>query len=238
MKGRWLKIFLLPLLLSVFAGAALAGYRIMVLQTVEVNCARWHYGKLVTTSCENPKAKLRAEQILKRQRGGSLLNLDLPDLSEKINNISGISSVLSRRRLPDFLEVTLVMHNPLAVWAGGGLVDMLGEHYEGESLEVLPVFKGASKRLAEQMTEFYDFAQKILHPAGIAQLQLDSNGSWMIFLQDGVLLYLGETPKRKLRRYAKHKESLADNFTAVRAVDLRYSRGFSVDGDLRDGEVI
>ena len=58
------------------------------------------------------------------------------------------------------------------------------------------------------------------------------------FLQDGVLLYLGETPKRKLRRYAKHKESLADNFTAVRAVDLRYSRGFSVDGDLRDREVI
>ena len=40
------------------------------------------------------------------------------------------------------------------------------------------------------MTEFYDFAQKTLHPAGIAQLQLDSNGSWMVFLQDGVLLYL------------------------------------------------
>ena len=191
MKGRWLKIFLLPLLLSVFAGAALAGHRIMVLQTVEVNCARWHYGKLVTAACENPKAKLRAEQILKRQRGGSLLNLDLPDLSEKINNISGISSVLSRRRLPDFLEVTLVMHNPLAVWAGGGLVDMLGEHYEGESLEVLPVFKGASKRLAEQMTEFYDFAQKTLHPAGIAQLQLDSNGSWMVFLQDERLAVFG-----------------------------------------------
>ena len=86
-----------------------------------------------------------------------------------------------KKTIADFLEVTLVMHNPLAVWAGGGLVDMLGEHYEGESLEVLPVFKGASKRLAEQMTEFYDFAQKTLHPAGIAQLQLDSNGSWMVF---------------------------------------------------------
>ena len=238
MKSRWLKIFLLPLLLSVFAGGAFAGHRIMVLQTMEVNCARWHYGKLVATPCENPKAKLRAEKILKRQRGGSLLNLDLSNLSEKINSISGISSVLSRRRLPDFLEVTLVMHNPLAVWAGGGLVDMLGEHYEGKSLEVLPVFKGASKRQAEQMTEFYDFAQKTLHPAGIAQLQLDSNGSWMIFLQDGVLLYLGETPKRTLRRYIRYKESLAKNFITVRAVDLRYSRGFSVDGNLRDEEAI
>ena len=233
---RWRLIFLLTVLVCTGGYAyAYVERDMMTLQISKVKCARWHNDELAPVSCENPKIKERAKKMIKNLHGDSLLSLDLAALTQNLKSISGINAVHARRRLPNLLEVTLIMHRPLAIWADGGLVDVMGKHYEGNSLEALPVFHGASKQQSEQIAEFYDFSRKTLYPEIISQLQLESDDTWKIVLQNGKWLYIGnDTPSQKIRRYVRYRKTLDKHFAIVKSVDLRYMRGFSVDGDLHN----
>lgn len=178
-------------------------------------------------------ARSEVGRMLRDLEGRSLPMMRLPELRARILNLPGVADAHLRRRLPDVLEVKLVARRPLAAWAGGGLVDMRGVRYEGVSDSWLPVFSGPEERAAS-MADFYGEARELLKSADatIAQLRVDEGGEWMLFLRDGVMLRLGREHRReRLRRYARYAGELRRRFARVRAVDLRYEKGFSVSAD-------
>lgn len=182
-------------------------------------------------------ARAGAERMLERLEGENLLALDLDKVRAELENLPGVAGAKLRRLLPDGLEVRLIPRRPLAVWGGGGLVDVRGRRYNGAAEGWLPVFRGPAGRAAS-MADFYGSARETLSPLGaaIVQLRVGEDGEWRVFLQDGVVLYLGREKRRlRLRRYARHARRLRREFAGLRTVDLRYEKGFSVTGK-RTGE--
>ena len=181
-------------------------------------------------------ARAEVGRMMREMEGRSLPLLDLPQLRSQILALPGVADAHLRRRLPDVLEVTLVPRRPLAIWAGGGLVDVRGERYNGAADSRLPVFSGPAERAAG-MADFYGEARVLLAQsdaaiAPIAQLRVEENGEWRMFLQNGVILRLGrENRRERLQRYVRHADELHRRFARLRAVDLRYEKGFSVFAD-------
>lgn len=181
-----------------------------------------------------------AAELLRGIHGDNLILLNIAGLQRKLRTLPGVGGAEVRRRLPDTLEVQLSARRALAVWDGGGLVDSKGRRYGGTANEWLPIFRGTPGRAAS-MAAFYGEAELLLLPlgAGIAQLQVDDNGEWSVFLQNGVVLQLGrENRHARLRRYAAHANELNDRFAGLRAVDLRYEKGFAVRMALPETETI
>ena len=178
-------------------------------------------------------ARIEAEEILRSVAGDNLILLDIAGLQQRLAQVPGITDAHVRRRLPDGLEVSLTPRHPLAVWGGGGLVDVRGRRYDGVADRRLPIFHGPENRAAS-MADFYGAARKILSPLEIAVIQIEvgDDGEWRVYLQDGVMLNLGrEHRHERMRRYARYAEVLQRRFARIKAVDLRYERGFSVTGE-------
>ncbi|MGI9297002.1 MAG: cell division protein FtsQ/DivIB [Gammaproteobacteria bacterium] len=178
-------------------------------------------------------ARAEVGRMMRDLEGRNLPAMSLPNLRAQILNLPGVADAHLRRRLPDVLEVTLVARRPLASWAGGGLVDMRGARYEGTADSWLPVFSGPAERAAS-MADFYGETRALLESAdaAIAQLRVDEDGEWRLFLRDGVMLRLGrENRRERLRRYVRYAGELRRRFAQIRAVDLRYEKGFSVSTD-------
>ncbi|MBE8158173.1 MAG: FtsQ-type POTRA domain-containing protein [Betaproteobacteria bacterium] len=184
-------------------------------------------------------AHAEARRILRRLEGKNLLALNLRALRAELSNLPGVADAELRRRLPGVLEAKLIARTPLAAWGGGGLVDVRGRRYDGAAYAWLPIFHGPAG-LAAGMADFYGAAREILAPlnTAIVQLQAGGDGEWRVFLRDGVVLYLGRENRRlRLRRYARHARRLRREFAALRSVDLRYEKGFSVTGERAEEEV-
>lgn len=212
--------------------------RVPLLLIVMLSAVLWHLADRATLAAWKVEgggelARAQASEMLQEMEGVNLLRMDLVRLREQFAALPGVAEVKLRRRLPDFLHVQLSQRRPLAVWDEGILLDVRGQTYKGASSEWLPVFAGPKERAAG-MAEFYIEAQMLLTETGsqIAQLQVDDDGQWRIFLQDGAILYLGREDRRdRLLRYARHAGELQRRFAKVRAVDLRYEKGFSVSAD-------
>ena len=178
----------------------------------------------------NAAAYAETAGVLSTLRGKNLLLLNLSAWREKIEKLPTVAEARLRRRLPDTLEVELVTRRPLAVWGDGGLVDEQGRRYVGKAEERLPIFTGPVGRAAS-MADFYRRANALLLPLEerIMQLQVDENGAWRVFLEDGLVLYLGRSTRdERIRRYVRHAAPLRQRFAALKAVDLRYELGFSI----------
>ena len=178
-------------------------------------------------------ARVSVEKMMREMEGRSLAALRLPLLREQIMRQPGVADAALRRQLPDSLEIRLIEHRPLASWADGGLVDVWGVRYDGFSDKWLPQFSGPAERAAS-MADFYTDARDMLDKIGatIAHLRVDDNGEWRIFLSDGLMLQLGrDNLHKRVRRYVRHAAELRLRFAQIRAVDLRYEKGFSISLD-------
>lgn len=224
-KAAAMVVFALAL---VYAAAATAGREWLVLRSASVSCAEWSGDALLPGRCADAAAYARAVKVVSAPLGNSLPAVDLAQLRLRLAAIPGVADARLRRRLPHSLHAVLILRRPLARWAGGGLVDVAGHRYAGASDKWLPVFAGAPGDAA-QIAEFYGFAVALLPPNIIGQVQLEENGEWKLFLRDGAILYLGgEAPRKRLKRYARYRAGIEKKFGKVRAVDLRYGRGFAV----------
>lgn len=224
-KAVAMAVFALAL---VYAAAAAAGREWLVLKEVSVLCARWSGDSLLRGQCADAAARSMAVKVVNAHLGASLPAVDLAKLRLHLASIPGVADARLRRRLPHSLHAVLILRRPLARWAGGGLVDVAGRRYEGASDKWLPVFVGDGGDAA-RIAEFFGFAAGLLPQDDIGQVQLEDNGEWKVFLRDGAILYLGgEAPRKRLKRYARHRAGIEKKFGKVRAVDLRYGRGFAV----------
>lgn len=181
------------------------------------------------------QSRALAEQLLAEAKGGSIFSMDIVEWKARLEALPGVQKAHVRMRLPSTLLVRLSAAVPLARWQDGSLIDAQGGRYTGSINEALPVFRGDAARLAD-MVAFYRVANQLM-PALIAQVEVRAYGGWQIFLTDGTLVRLGRQPLRQLQRFVRHAPALAAQLPPLRVVDMRYTRGFSVQVRREEDEV-
>lgn len=212
---------------AVLAGSGVALFAV-ALMVVE---QRWIYldEASIVISGGGDEVQTHARAILMEHAGSSLLAVDLHEQKQRLENLPGVARAHLQRRLPHTLHVRLEKHQPLARWMSGGLIDIYGVRYDGSGDLSLPVFDGPPGSV-QNMIALFESAQTILADYGrIKQLELSARGEWRVFLDDGIILYLGrDRPRSRMRLYARHATQLRNQFATLRGIDLRYEHGFTV----------
>ncbi|MEO8718023.1 MAG: FtsQ-type POTRA domain-containing protein [Burkholderiales bacterium] len=179
--------------------------------------------------------RAQIEQAAEGRVDGNFFGFDLGQLRTALEALPWVRSAEVRRVWPDRLEVTLEEHVALARWAAGGLVNMQGERFAGESSAELPQFTGPLGSEAEVTRRFRRFGE-ILTPLAVApeRVTLSPRYAWRLRLADGLGIELGrDAPRdpveaRLARLVAAYPQTLGSMPRKHDHVDLRYPNGFAL----------
>jgi len=166
---------------------------------------------------------------------GNFFAVDLAQVRAALEGLPWVRDAEVRRVWPDRLEATLEEHVALARWAGGGLVDVLGERFDGASDAALPQFAGPPGTEAAVARRYRRFGE-ILAPLGAvpARVTLSPRYAWRLRLADGLAVELGRdapddpVEARLARLVAAWPLTLGRMQKKHEYVDLRYPNGFAL----------
>lgn len=135
-KRVWRCVFVAAALLAAAGGA----YRFL---TSEANTVRELY---IVGDVKGPSVN-EMQQVVQRTVQGTLFTVNLKAVKEAVQELSWVQSASVERVWPDGLKVTVIKHNPVAIWEDGRLVSSEGILFTGndESIEKLadmPMFSG------------------------------------------------------------------------------------------------
>lgn len=168
--------------------------------------------------------------------GVGFMALDVARIRRAVENLPWVYRAAVRRVWPDVLDISIEEQQPLARWAGGGLVNRHGERFEPPAAGArrsLPLFAGpeGSVRI---LAESYGEMQRALAPLGlkIVELGLDQRRAWHLRASNGMTLLLGRDNYfgRLLRFVRVYSRVFAGKANRIKQVDLRYTNGFAVRG--------
>ncbi|MDH3320534.1 MAG: FtsQ-type POTRA domain-containing protein [Betaproteobacteria bacterium] len=227
-----------PRLLNAAAGAltalalmvfAVAGAQLLLRSTQFPLREMAVHGALAHTS------RAEIEQAAQGRVGGNFFAVDLAQVRAALEGLPWVRRVEVRRVWPDRLEVTLEEHVAVARWAGGGLVNVQGERFAGDSDAELPQFAGPPGSEGEVTRRFRRFGE-ILTPLAAApeRVTLSPRYAWRLRLGDGLGIELGrDAPNdpveaRLTRLVAAYPRTLGRMPRKHEHVDLRYPNGFAL----------
>ncbi len=179
-------------------------------------------------------------RIISSEVKRGFFNIDLDALTYSLEALPWVKAVALRRVWPETLMVDVVEQRAFAYWGENGLVNVNGEAFFPERLQLpsdLPQLSGPQDS-AQEMTVFYRrlsdvFLQRDLR---ISKLSLDDRHAWDITLSNGLVLKLGRVKSlERIQRFLNvYSRVVGENVLAVEYVDLRYPNGFSIQwqGDL------
>jgi cell division protein FtsQ len=171
-----------------------------------------------------------------RNMGGSMLHTDLNQVKAAVSQVEWVRSAEVRRRFPDTLEVRIEEHTPFARWQVASeaeqslLVNVLGEVFEAELDDRLPVFGGPKDSAREVMTNYFAFKSQLAAIQQVpSEVRLSPRRAWQLKLENGGTLELGRSDAAmRLARYVRAFPTIATLQTANTRVDLRYQTGLAV----------
>lgn len=160
--------------------------------------------------------------------------IDLAGLKNQLVQLSWIENVSVRRVWPGILQINIVEKKPIAHWNNVDLLAASGDTFNPGSFtasQPLPWLYGPPGQQNAIWTD-YIAVNMILAPLKIRAnwVALTSKQSWVIRLENGMLLILGqEDPQARLLRFVSvYNKIFAANANQVSYVDLRYSNGMAV----------
>ncbi len=167
---------------------------------------------------------------------GSMLRTDLNQVKAAVRQVEWVRDAEVRRRFPATLEIRIEEHLPFARWQLAGdteqslLVNSLGDVFEAELDETLPVLSGPQGTSREVMANYIAFRMRL---AAIQQLPLEVRLSprraWQLKLDNGSTLDLGRSDAEvRLARYVRAFPNIAALQAANARIDLRYQTGLAV----------
>ncbi len=163
----------------------------------------------------------------------SLLAVDVGGARQALEALPWVASAEVRRAWPGVLEVALVERQPLARWAGGGLLDTSGKRFEPPAATIpegLALLSGPAGSEREVAGLFQDLRQRLgAQGLEVAALRLSPRASWHAELAEGVEVALGrQRPRERAARFAAVLPMLRQEEQApLERVDLRYPNGFA-----------
>ena len=122
----------------------------------------------------------------------------------------------------------------IARWGEDGLVNQYGEIFIPDSLgqqQSLPQLNGPEGMQSRVMEQYQVFSQMLtMSGLRIDELDLSERGSWVLRLDNGVLVTIGrsDVTERLQRFITLHDRYLYSQMDEIEALDLRYHNGISV----------
>ena len=200
--------------------------------------ARWFVLNHVLVQYEDQKL-VDFQQLKNWLADDNILSVDLSELREKLLAQEKVAEVHIERMLPDTLYIELKSHHPQAQLPDGRLVSITGEVYHDVSHEFLPIFIGPARQVG-QMVNFYQDTEGALHRLDLAivQIEVTSEGLWVVYLNNGTILNLGHRAARRSRllRFVEMYPTLARQFADISEIDLSYTEGMAIRGSLSTDE--
>ncbi|MET0357572.1 MAG: cell division protein FtsQ/DivIB [Cellvibrio sp.] len=178
--------------------------------------------------------KQRAMELIEKEIDGDFLQLNLAKLKNELQQDPWVDSVYLSRRWPDTLVVKITEQTPIARWDANGFLNQRGEIIrvkETGKLSGLPLLQGNEINAREIMQQYQDLST-LLRSRGleIVALKCDNKKSWRLTLKNDKEIAIGrEEVMEKLRRFVTvYDKFLINVWSDVKAIDVRYSNGVSV----------
>jgi len=218
---------LVVLFLASAAGITWVGMGIVAPDRWPVRWLEVH-GEFQRVSAEQLRASLSPEI------DSSFFTIDMHGLNQAAKDISWVSSVQVQKIWPDTVTVTVEEYEPVAHWNSGKLISREGEPFrvrEADELQGLPWLQGPEGRLEDMLSTWVGINESLeVLGLEVAQLLLDSRGSWSLELNNGTQVYLGRNSMdERLERLLSSWDALMEEQEVPpRDIDLRYTNGFAV----------
>lgn len=231
-KRVWRCVFVAAALLAAAGGA----YRFL---TSEANTVRELY---IVGDVKGPSVN-EMQQVVQRTVQGTLFTVNLKAVKEAVQELSWVQSASVERVWPDGLKVTVIKHNPVAIWEDGRLVSSEGILFTGndESIEKLadmPMFSGDAA-YSVQAVQYLPAFMKAAKALGgrLKGVHASYRGSWSVTVElkttPVVTIELGRaltenSPVERLERVVKHYPDLCRIMQGCPLrIDARYRDAFA-----------
>lgn len=231
-KRVWRCVFVAAALLAAAGGA----YRFL---TSEANTVRELY---IVGDVKGPSVN-EMQQVVQRTVQGTLFTVNLKAVKEAVQELSWVQSASVERVWPDGLKVTVIKHNPVAIWEDGRLVSSEGILFTGndESIEKLadmPMFSGDAA-YSVQAVQYLPAFMKAAKALGgrLKGVHASYRGSWSVTVElkttPVVTIELGRaltenSPVERLERVVKHYPDLCRIMQGYPLrIDARYRDAFA-----------
>ncbi len=163
----------------------------------------------------------------------SLLNLDVNELSQRIEALPWIDKAAVRREWPNRIQVMVEEHQPLARWGNNGYLNQRLDSFIAPQIEVLAELPRLSGPVGteEKVWQMWQQLVEILAFNGYQgqDLQLTPRHAWTLRLDNGIELVLGRSDtEARLQRFLTAWPQVSNTKKGAARIDLRYDTGFAV----------
>jgi cell division protein FtsQ len=161
-------------------------------------------------------------------------SVNLALIEKAIGNMPWVYEVSVRRVWPETIEIHIIEQEAVAQWGEQALLNPYGEIFEPATEQRpagLPMIHGPESRRHDLIKSFLDIHSQ-LKSIGLLLNSLieDRRGSWVVGLNNGLKLSLGQREQRsRLRHFIQAYPGLiAARKDQVKSIDLRYSNGLAI----------
>ena len=180
----------------------------------------------------------RIEQLVEPFLAEGFVSLDLSAIRQTLKQEPWVFDASVIRRWPGEVVIGIEEQTVIARWGKTGFLNFRGELFSPARTSRAPLDTGAMPLLSgpegssERVMSYYRQLNDALAQYGLelTELSLNRRGGWSGKLNGGVDIQLGnEEVMEKVRRFLRAYEGLlAKDFSKVKSIDMRYSRGFAV----------
>lgn len=165
---------------------------------------------------------------------GGFFQIDVQNLRLGLLREPWVQEATVQRVWPDTVRVTIIEQVPAARWGRDALLNTEASVFRPRPGSIPPGLirlDGPPGSEREVLETFRDLAPRLeaLNLA-LVRLRLSDRGAWSFRLADGTRVILGRDRLReRLDRFERaYRAGLADVWSTVAAIDLRYTNGFAV----------
>ena len=179
-------------------------------------------------------SKADIERTVEPLLAPGLLRIDVEALRRVALDVPWVREVTIRRAWPEGLEISVVEHEAVARWAGGGYLERDGVHFRpggGTDLDSLPVLAGP-EGMQRRVLDLHTALERVLAPLGmrLAATELTPRGVLYASLDGGPRLVMrpGAVEGDVAACARAIAKLMADRLREIDRIDFRYPNGFAV----------
>ncbi len=188
------------------------------------------HGNVVLTRSDDIQA------VLPNVKQQSFFDVDLADVSQKIQSLPWIESASVERVWPNTLNVTLTERQVAYRWGEKELVDIYGNRFLNTAPELfakLPKIDGVEGHESEVIYAYQQLRQALGHRVeslDINYFTLNKYLSWELHLNSGLVVKFGrDNYQKRLERFSDaYLLGQIPDLGRLKSLDFRYNKGFSV----------
>ena len=172
------------------------------------------------------------QSLISSRLSGGILTQDLAQLREVVEDLPWVERAGIRRIWPDRLSIQIEEWEPIAYWGEEGLVTASGIIFRPRTdahPEDLPRLWGEEDQAPMIVERFLNWREQFARrDLQLMKLVRSTQGAWMLYLKDGLPLYLGTSDlEGRLQRFLIAYPAIEAAGRPAR-IDARYSNGLAV----------